>query len=141
MKAPPAGADRRAFGRRPTYQHGSVLIAGRAALRCVVRDISLGGALLEFGEPVSLPSRVRVVWDGTEQSAQCEVRHVQGHRAGVQFICDVGPRIARETLALGLTDTPPPTPAPALERSQAKNGGLELVHKFRDAGVLAKTDV
>jgi hypothetical protein len=129
-------ADRRAFGRRPTNQHAMAHIAGRAPLRCVVRDISEGGALLDFGEPVLLRNRLRLVWEGSSEQAECEVRHVQGSNAGVQFICPNGPRIARQSLAAGaskLDEASMPPLAPALARvTTAQASGL-LVNKFRQA--------
>ena len=44
--------ERRAFGRRATHEHAIVRIPGRPALRCVIRNISDGGALLDFGDEV-----------------------------------------------------------------------------------------
>jgi PilZ domain len=129
-------ADRRAFGRRPTNQHAMAHIVGRAPLRCAVRDISEGGALLEFGEPVLLRNRLRLVWEGTGQQAECEVRHVQGAKAGVQFICPNGPRIARESIAAGaakLDDVSMPPLAPAPAREETGHAAGLLVNKFRQA--------
>jgi hypothetical protein len=129
-------ADRRAFGRRPTNQYAVAHVAGRAPLRCVVRDISEGGALLEFGEPVLLRNRLRLVWEGSGEQAECEVRHVQGAKAGVQFICPNGPRIAREAIAAGtakLDDASMPPLAPALARVETGQAAGLLVNKFRQA--------
>jgi PilZ domain len=129
-------ADRRAFGRRPTNQHAMAHITGRAPLRCVVRDISEGGALLDFGDPVLLRNRLRLVWEGTGEQAECEVRHVQGGKAGVQFICPNGPRIARQSIAAGaaqLDDASLPPLAPAPTRSSAPQASGALVQKFREA--------
>ena len=129
-------ADRRAFGRRPTNQHAMAHIAGRAPQRCVVRNISEGGALLDFGDPVVLRNRLRLVWEGTGEHAECEVRHVQGGKAGVQFICPNGPRIAREAIAAGaakLDDASLPPLAPAPSRSSTPQASGALVQKFRQA--------
>jgi PilZ domain len=86
-------SDRRAFGRRPTYHHAVVYRSGRTPLRCVVLDISTGGALLDFGGPVHLPGRVRLAWDGYDLEVECDVRHADGFRVGVQFLSDIGARI------------------------------------------------
>jgi PilZ domain len=129
-RAGPSSSDRRAFGRRPTFQHASAVISGRPPLRCIVRDISEGGALLDFGEPVSLPYRLRLVWDGSGAFAECDVRHVQGANAGVQFTCQDGPRIARESVALHAGGPLPPA-APALDRPAMEKLSIALVQNFR----------
>jgi hypothetical protein len=95
---------------------------------------------LDFGAAVSLPWRLRLVWEGTGQSAECEVRHVRGGQSGVQFICANGPRIARESIALssaGQTSAPL-TLAPAPQRETIANTSGSLVQKFRDARQPAK---
>jgi PilZ domain len=143
MKQLATGADRRAFGRRPTNQHAVAHIAGRAPLRCSVRDISEGGALLDFGEAVSLPWRLRLVWDGTGEAAECEVRHVRGGQAGVQFICANGPRIAKESIALSSAGhtSAPLTLAPAPVREAVHSDGGSLVQRFREARQPAKITI
>jgi PilZ domain len=140
MKTVATGADRRAFGRRPTNQHAVAHIAGRAPMRCHVLDISEGGALLDFGEAVSLPWRLRLVWDGSGESAECEVRHVRGGQAGVQFICANGPRIAKESIALSAAGhtSAPLTLAPAPVREAVHSDGGSLVQRFREARQPAK---
>ncbi|PPC88289.1 MAG: hypothetical protein CTY31_11385 [Hyphomicrobium sp.] len=118
MKAPMNNADRRAFGRRPTYQHAVVLMTGRAPVRCIVRDISLTGAMLEFSDSVALSSRIQVRWEGSGLKADCEVRHQHGTKAGIQFTCATGPRIAKEileaTTVVPKTSELPSTPAEAI---------------------------
>ena len=124
--------DRRAFGRRPTYQHAIAHRPGRTPLRCVVCDISVGGALLDFGEPVALPPRIRVVWEGSSVEAECDVRHVQGIRAGVQFLGTIGAQIYQDILTI--KHTPEPTAATADGHVDGRVGdqpviGTCLVHK------------
>jgi hypothetical protein len=80
------GAEQRAFGRRQTFEHAIVRVAGRVPVRCIVRDISEGGALLDFGDEVWLPFSFRLVWEGTRREEHCETRHQSGGRIGVQFI-------------------------------------------------------
>ena len=125
-------ADRRAFGRRPTYQFAITHRSGRAPLRCVVRDISEGGALLEFGEPVSLPSCIRLVWEGSSLEADCEVRHIQGTRVGVQFRGDAGTRIVKESLKLNSAcELPPLVPEPKRDNDDA-GSATDLVQGYRE---------
>jgi PilZ domain len=134
MREPLNGADRRSFGRRATYQHAIVHVSGRTPVRCLVLDVSAGGALLDFGEAVSLPSRLRLVWEGSGEEALCEVRHIQGVRAGVQFLCEAGPRIAREMISLKDTGRAAPE-ALSLKPSDEgnTNAALTLVQEFRKA--------
>lgn len=140
----PFPIERRAFGRRLTYQHAMAHMFGRAPLRCVVRDISEGGALLDFGCVVLLPSRLRVVWDGTGQQAECEVRNIRGEKAGVQFICPNGPRIARESIAAGaglLDDGSIPPLAPQPARDPLVDAANDIVEKFRKSLQASKSQL
>jgi hypothetical protein len=86
MEKPVRGVEQRAFGRRQTLEHAIVRIAGRPPMRCIVRDISEGGALLDFGEQVWLPFNFRLVWEGTQREEDCETRHQNSGRIGVQFV-------------------------------------------------------
>ena len=79
------GADRRAFGRRDTHMAATVRTANHTYYDCVIRDISEGGALLEFTAPVQVSGRLWMSCKGLGQDIIGEVRHVQGNRAGVQF--------------------------------------------------------
>ncbi|NOT70302.1 MAG: PilZ domain-containing protein [Hyphomicrobium sp.] len=79
-------ADKRAFGRRPTQDHAIVRVAGRPPMRCVIRDISEGGALLDFGTEVWLPFQFKLIWEGTKREEDCEARHQNGGRVGVMFV-------------------------------------------------------
>lgn len=85
MTTSEAFSDRRAFGRKQTYQHAVILLSGRAPIRCIVRDLSAGGASLDFGRPITLPSRFALKWDGSGVTAHCEVRHAWETGVGVQF--------------------------------------------------------
>ena len=142
MREPSNGADRRLFGRRATYQHAVVHVSGRTPVRCVVLDISAGGALLDFGEAVTLPSRLRLVWEGSGDQALCEVRHIQGTRAGVQFLCEAGPRIARQSITLTESSSKPLEAAPQRQgynEPAQSSAAIDLVQRFRAGISPAKT--
>ncbi len=79
-------ADKRQFGRRHTQVRAWVRIAGRPAVQCIVRNLSDGGALLEFDEDVWVPFSFRLVSDDQSIDKVCEVRHQTGSRIGVQFV-------------------------------------------------------
>jgi hypothetical protein len=85
MTKPFSGIERRAFGRRETQEHAVVRIAGRPPLRCIVRNISDGGALLDFGQEVWLPFQFRLIWEGTKREETCDIKHQNGPRIGVSF--------------------------------------------------------
>ncbi|MEQ1670997.1 MAG: PilZ domain-containing protein [Hyphomicrobium sp.] len=82
-----SGFERRAFGRRETLLPAVVRINHRTIIACTVRDVSEGGALLEFSEQIELPPRIRLTIGGSVNEIICDVRHQRGHRAGVQFAC------------------------------------------------------
>lgn len=85
MKSPPTShAEKRAFGRRET-SIGAVVRDGHRIYDCIIRDLSEGGALLEFNSRPDLSTRFWLRWEGMSSDIVCEVRHVNGHRAGVQF--------------------------------------------------------
>jgi hypothetical protein len=52
--------DRRAERRQMVLKEGKVMLSDWVSVDCVVRDISPGGARLEFQAPVSLPSEFRL---------------------------------------------------------------------------------
>ena len=78
-------SERRAFGRRQTHDHAIVRVTGRPPLRCLVKNISDGGALLEFSEPVWLPFTFRLIWEASKREEDCETKHQNGTRIGVSF--------------------------------------------------------
>lgn len=79
-------AEKRQFGRRQTYIHAWVRVSGRPAISCIVRDLSQGGALLEFDEDVWLPYSFRVTSVDKQIDRVCEVRHETANRVGVEFV-------------------------------------------------------
>ena len=84
MKAVQSNLDRRAFGRRETQISANIRVGYRIQ-PCIIKDISEGGALLEFPEDVELPQRLWLSWSDMPNEIVCEVRHVRRNRAGVEF--------------------------------------------------------
>ncbi len=78
--------EKRQFGRRQSGCHGWVKVRGRPAIACVVQNISQGGALLEFQAAEMLPYRFRLVIDSEGIDSDCETRHQNGNRIGVEFV-------------------------------------------------------
>ena len=86
LAQPKAFVDRRQFGRRKTCLHGWVSIDGRPKIACLVRNVSEGGALLEFDVPKVMPFRFKLVIDCKGFEAWCEQRHSSDSWMGVQFV-------------------------------------------------------
>lgn len=135
MNAVQAYLDRRAFGRRPTQIAASVRIGYRLQ-PCTIKDLSEGGALLEFPEVVELPARLWLAWSDMPNEVVCEVRHVRGRNAGVQFARPISLAIRPTSApAEGSTSQPLPAPLPRARTSDARNGlsASELVAQRRNA--------
>lgn len=63
-----------------------MIITGKGmALSCIVRDVSLGGALLEVAHAEKLPVRFKLVISADRFEADCDVRHRTANGAGVMF--------------------------------------------------------
>lgn len=78
--------EQRQFGRRQTSAHAWVKVRGRPAIACVVKNVSEGGALLEFTAAEMLPYRFRVTIEAEGIDRDCEIRHQTGNRVGVEFV-------------------------------------------------------
>jgi hypothetical protein len=78
--------EQRQFGRRQSGAHAWVKVRGRPAIPCVLKNISDGGALLEFVAAEMLPYRFRVTIEAEGVDRDCEIRHQTGNRVGVEFV-------------------------------------------------------
>ncbi|MFM1814285.1 MAG: hypothetical protein RLZ98_980 [Pseudomonadota bacterium] len=79
------GAEKRRFGRREMRVQGVAHVPGRPPAYCIVRDLSQGGAFLEFQEPVVPSINFRLVIETHGIDAICEVRHHRSRGVGVMF--------------------------------------------------------
>lgn len=78
--------ERRNFGRRQTALHAWIKIAGRPPIACVVRNVSVNGALLEFDVPEWMPFAFQLVIEATRFEVDCELRHKGHSGCGVIFV-------------------------------------------------------
>lgn len=101
------GSDKRAFGRRPTFDHAIVRIPGRPPVRCTIKNISAGGALLDFGEEIWLPYNFPLSWEVGSREEACEVKHRNGQYVGVNFLRETEAAIDRRSSSLGVDDISP----------------------------------
>ncbi|MEQ1718697.1 MAG: PilZ domain-containing protein [Hyphomicrobium sp.] len=133
FKAAQIGFERRAFGRKETHISAQVR-AGHRIMTCIIKDISEGGALLEFEEEVELPARVWLSWTHARPEIVCDVRHVRKNRAGVQFArpmpLAVRPSVDPVEATAQMPALPPRAPAPF---SASVNGAAALVAQRRHA--------
>lgn len=80
------GPERRRFGRRETSIEAQAIPTGRAGVRCTIKNISAGGALIVFAKPFKNRGPFRLLTDDNKLDAQCLVRHQDETGAGVEFI-------------------------------------------------------
>ena len=79
------GVEKRQFGRRTTCLHGWVYASGRPTLPCVVRNLSVQGALIELTQNTRMPFRFELKLEQSGQRILCETRHQHDHLVGVYF--------------------------------------------------------
>lgn len=77
--------ENRRFGRRRALIHAFVVTKLGHRVPCIVRNISMGGALLEVEEPKQLPKSFKLVVDADSFEADCDIRHRTAHGVGIYF--------------------------------------------------------
>lgn len=77
--------ERREFGRREMRVQAVAHIPGRPPAYCIVRDLSAGGAFLEFYERLRPSVDFRLVIASRNIDVMCEVRHHRSGGVGVMF--------------------------------------------------------
>ncbi len=82
---PPISHDSRQFGRRRALIHAFVVNDRGIRITCLVRNISVGGALLEVEDPRLVANEFRLVVEADGFEADCSVRHRTPHGVGVFF--------------------------------------------------------
>lgn len=81
-----AAASRRRFGRRQSCILAAAKMPGRRPIRCIIRNISEGGALLDFGYKVEPSATFEMEIEGYGLKFHCETRHKGNHGVGVCFL-------------------------------------------------------
>jgi PilZ domain len=79
-------SERRRFPRRESNLAATVIIADTPPIACNIRNISDGGALIVFENPVPVPYSFILHIEGMGKPYGCEVRHHFGARVGVEFV-------------------------------------------------------
>ncbi len=88
MHLKPFSYERRQFGRRQVVLHGWIKAPGRPRLPCVIRDLSIGGALIEIEVPPCLPYSFILIIEAEGLARHCEVKHQTSRTLGVKFVAD-----------------------------------------------------
>ena len=79
------GQETREFPRVVVWEQAVVRVAGsNVAIPCIIENISAGGAKLDFGEPLVMPSRFELEV-GPRYRVVCELVWMAGTKAGVRF--------------------------------------------------------
>lgn len=83
-----APESRRSHDRRTVLKGAKVVFNnGKGVLVCRVRDMSAGGARLEFAPYTKLPEKF-VLHAGSNAPRRCELRWFKSNIAGVKFVDD-----------------------------------------------------
>lgn len=77
--------DQRGTHRLRTLKGGKAVLSPRVVLDCVIRDISAGGARLEFGAPTHLPDAFRLLIPTSNLLVPVARAWQHGQAAGVRF--------------------------------------------------------
>jgi hypothetical protein len=80
-----SSADLRRFGRRRALIHVFAVNSKALHVPCLVRNISMGVALLEVEDPLMLSQSFALIIDADGFAADCEIRHRGRHGVGVDF--------------------------------------------------------
>ncbi|MBX9925483.1 MAG: PilZ domain-containing protein [Hyphomicrobiaceae bacterium] len=92
MAHPDTGAERRKFGRKPCRVKALIKAARGEPISCLVLDYSEGGARLELSSAAKLPPQFDLCFDELNLVIPCELRHMFGRTAGIQFSENAGRR-------------------------------------------------
>jgi hypothetical protein len=77
--------EHRASTRRLTLKDGKAILSSSTLMNCIIRDLSEGGACLEFGGPTSLPPEFKLRVVAVRMEAPVELAWQRGYSAGVRF--------------------------------------------------------
>ena len=76
--------ERRAIPRNPVLMSGAIEFAG-STINCLICNISISGAALEFTNPHDIPERFNLVFKADGTHIPCHVIWRQEERIGVAF--------------------------------------------------------
>ena len=110
---------RREFGRRQSHLKAMAHIPGRGSYPCIVRNVSLGGAFVEFDQHFHVPAQFELEIAGLNEVFLCSKRHMAGAGVGVMFMSgDIRPLL----ISLGAMDSGDMEPIYYVERPVETKG-------------------
>jgi len=84
--APPRTRERRRTPRQRTYRGGILVLGGGSGtIRCIIRDLSTGGARVEIEGHFTVPKDLELLIPETNQRLTAEIRWHRGQQIGLQF--------------------------------------------------------
>ena len=130
--------ENRAFGRRSIVRHAWITSGQRSRLSCCIRNLSVGGALLELDVPAWLPYNFELVIDDPKMVIACEVKHRGLHGVGVSFLSNLDGLTLLESCNNQTAYAPQPTPKPGrLETSWPTGHGPAIPAELWARGLRA----
>ena len=131
--------ENRAFGRRSTVRHAWIAAGQRTRLSCCIRNLSVGGALLELDVPAWLPYNFELMIEDPKLVIACEVKHRGQHGVGVAFLSNLDGLTLLESCNTQPCYTPSQTPKAArLETAWPTGGGLAVAAELWVRGLRAQ---
>lgn len=125
--------EKRQFGRRDTSIRGRAVMSGRSSETMIIRNISDGGALIEFDSDFIPSNLFRIEVEGTDIAPLCEVRHRSAYGIGVRFVQPADGAAFNRHFQLRPVEAMPvdaPVPAPRPERTLARVSNLDTRTEF-----------
>ncbi len=77
--------DHRKLLRKRTLKGAKILLARNGILTCTVRNLSIDGACLEFGDSFGIPDTFTLVLDNDPLRRACNVAWRRERRIGIAF--------------------------------------------------------
>jgi hypothetical protein len=77
--------EKRAFPRRRVLKQGTITFCGGGDIDCMVRNISMGGALVDIANPIALPRSFTLVVSTEHLMRDCHAVWSHDRRVGVAF--------------------------------------------------------
>jgi hypothetical protein len=77
--------EKRAFPRRRVLKQGTITFRGGGGADCMVRNISIGGALVDFANPIGLPRSFTLIVATEHLMRDCHAVWSHDRRVGVAF--------------------------------------------------------
>ncbi len=106
--------ERRKHPRHKGFWRAIVFLPGLTPLHCIIRDISEGGALLEFAVAPRFPNKFRLYIEAHNCEYYCEVRHMSDYGVGVYFLEKRPCQSQENMIHFGRRSKAPPLAVPRL---------------------------